>query len=119
MSRKPPHHKEDNWGESETITVGAMTMKQQIQRIEAASMLHQEWKNAHFPGDAEVPDDFIPPGYNPTEMEIRDEQKRILDGKATSPGEARKQVHEKAQADAAAAEAPPEPPPEPPVEPPA
>jgi hypothetical protein len=71
-----------------------MTMKQQIDRIRAAGIVQGAWRRAHFPPDEAVPDDFVPPEYNPTEMDLIDEAKRVLNGKAANAAQARKQKAE-------------------------
>lgn len=88
----PPHHKFGEFGVSEARTAGVMTMRQQIERLQAASFVQGEWKRAHFPAGAEVPDNFMPPAYNPTRLELLDEAKRVLNGKAATRAEARKQM---------------------------
>lgn len=94
----PPHHKFGDFGPSEARTAGVMTMRQQIERLQAASFVQGEWKRAHFPGDVEVPDNFVPPAYNPSRLELLDEAKRVLNGKAVSRAEARKQIDDKKKA---------------------
>jgi hypothetical protein len=101
----PPHHFESDFGPSETRTAGVMTMRNQIDRLKAAGTVQSAWRNAHFPPEESIPDDFIPPGYNPTELELIDEAKRVLNGKAANRAQARKQVAEaKVEAESASTE---------------
>lgn len=90
---------EDNFGPSVTDTLGAMTHKQQIDRIMAAGRQLENWRRAHFPPGTDVPDDFVPPGYNPDYMDLVDEARQIVNGKTRAA--ARVAVAEKKAAEAA------------------
>lgn len=92
-------------------TAGYMTARQQIQRIQAAGVLLQDWRNSHYPPDGEIPDEFTPPGYAPEYFDIVEESRAIVAGKTAAAA----RIERAAKKAAEEAEPPVEP--EPPAEP--
>lgn len=90
------HHggMQNNFGESKVEDRAWLSNKAQIDRLMAAGLMQQHWETAHFAEIAEVPDDYVPPNYAPTELEILAEARAILAGKTAA--EARKAVAEAA-----------------------
>lgn len=87
------HRTSKPFGETSTRTAGVMTMRQQIDRLRAAQIVQGAWKRKHFPADAQIPDDFWPPGYGMDEADALDAAKLVLRG--ISKGQARKMVAER------------------------
>lgn len=90
--------------ESVVETAGYMTAQQQVQRLLAAGKLSDAWRKAHFPPDTDIPDDFVPPDYAPTELEILDEARMVVAGKTRA--QARKEISEREKETVEAPEAP-------------
>lgn len=86
---------------SKTNRAGAMTKKQQIQRLMAQGKINRAWRNGMFPGDGDIPDDFVPPDYSPDEMAVLDEQRAIVAGKNAGEAriEAKRKMDERGAAD--------------------
>lgn len=70
----------DGFEDSVVEDRGWLTHGQQIERMMAAGTLNRGWEKAHFKEAADVPDDFVPANYSPTELEIQDEARLILSG---------------------------------------
>ena len=74
------HHKPKGFGISVTETAGAMTMKQQIDRLRAAQIVQGHWKREKYPTAEELPDDFWPPEYGSDEMDAIMASRKVLNG---------------------------------------
>lgn len=104
-------HSPKAFGPSETETAGAMTMKQQIDRLRAASIVQGNWRRSKYPPAETLPDDFVPPEYGMDAMDAVDAARRVVNGmqvaKARQEAVDARKAREAAQA--AAASAPEEP----------
>lgn len=106
------HHQAKGFGDSETAIAGAMTMKQQIDRLRAAQIVQGNWRRAHFPPNTEIPDDFIPPEYGVDEMDAIVAARKVINGLALA--QARQEAVDQRKAkEQAQTEPEPEPEPEP------
>jgi hypothetical protein len=102
-------HSPKDFGPSETETAGAMTMKQQIDRLRAAQIVQGNWRREKYPPVETLPDDFWPPEYGVDRMDAVDAARRVLRGvnvaKARQEAVDARKAKEAAAAEAAAAAA--------------
>lgn len=89
------YYKEGPFEDSVVETAGYMSARQQIERLIAAGTINAAWKKAHFPPETDVPEDFVPPDYAPSELDIIDEARAVIAGKTRA--QARKDAYEKAK----------------------
>ena len=86
---------------SKTNRAGAMTKKQQIKRLMAQGQINAAWANGMFPGDGDIPDDFVPPDYQPDQMAVLDEARAVVKGhnEGAARAIAKKKMDERGAAD--------------------